>query len=183
MPEFVRCKPCGYVSQKSALRRVCPACGAALSAFEPYEDRVSGTRRTILNLDLHPFLVHAPQTFATFLPGLAAVAMLFPKLYSAQLHAVVCFTALIRPVSVVGAILSGLIDGKVKFKRLGVPLVLRKIFIGVCLLVVSTVNAAIILRDGFQDGTRPLVLSLGVASLVCAGITASEKGGITFSLM
>ena len=168
MPEFVRCKPCGYVSRKGVLRRVCPACGAALSAFEPYEDRVSAARRFILNLDLHPILVHAPQTFATFLPGLAVVGMLFPSLYSAELRAVVCFTALVLPVSVVGAILSGLIDGKVKFKRLGVPLVVRKIVIGACLLIISTVNAAIVLVGGFQDGTRPLVLSLGAASLVCA---------------
>lgn len=168
MSEFVRCKPCGYVSRKGALRRVCPACGAALSAFEPYEDRVSAGRRFILNLDLHPILVHAPQTFATFLPGLAVVAMLFPTFYSAELLAVVCLTAFVLPVSVVGAILSGLIDGKVKFKRLGVPLVVRKIVIGACLLIISTVNAAIIFVGGFQDGTRPLVLSLGVASLVCA---------------
>ena len=88
----------------------------------PNEDRVSAARRFILNLDLHPILVHAPQTFATFLPGLAVVAMLLPALYSAELRAVVCFTALVLPVSVVGAILSGPIDGKVKFKRLGVPL-------------------------------------------------------------
>ena len=98
MPEFVRCKPCGYVSRKGTLRRVCPACGAALSAFEPYEDRVSAARRFILNLDLHPILVHAPQTFATFLPGLAVVAMLFPAFYSAVLLAVVCFAAFVLPV-------------------------------------------------------------------------------------
>ena len=177
MPEFVRCKPCGYVSRKDALRRVCPACGAALSAFEPYEDRVSAARRLILNLDLHPILVHAPQTFAAFLPGLVAVAMLFPSLYPAELRAVVCFTALVLPLSVIGAILSGLLDGKVKFKRLGVPLVVRKIVIGACLLMISTVNGAIVLAGGFQDGTRLLVLSLGVASLVCAvllGVTGKK---------
>jgi len=168
MPEFVRCKPCGYVSQKDALRRVCPACGAALSAFESYEDRVSAARRFILNLDLHPIMVHAPQTFATLLPGLAMVAILFPEFYSAELRAVVCFTAFVLPVSVVGAILSGLIDGKVKFKRLSAPLVVRKIVIGVCLLIISTINATTVFVGGFQDGTRPLVLSLGVASIVCA---------------
>ncbi|HYW78347.1 MAG TPA: hypothetical protein VE890_02185 [Thermoguttaceae bacterium] len=168
MSEFVRCKPCGYIARKGTLRRVCPACGAALSAFEPYEDRVSASRRLVLSLDLHPILVHAPQTFATFLPGLAAVAMLFPAFYPAELRAVVCFQAFILPVSVVGAILSGLIDGKLKFKRLGVPLVVRKVLVGTGLLVVSTVNAAIVFVDGFQDGTRLVVLLLGVASLVCA---------------
>jgi len=168
MLELVRCKPCGYVSRKDALRRVCPACGASLSAFEPYEDRVSASRRFILNLDLHPIVVHVPQTFATLLPGLALVAMLFPALYPAEIVAVVCFMTLVLPVTVVGAIISGLIDGKVKFKRFSVPLVVRKIVIGAILLIVSTVSAVIVLVGGFQGGTRPLVLSLGVVSFVCA---------------
>lgn len=168
MSELVRCKPCGYVCRKAALRRVCPACGAGLKAFEPYQDRVSARRRFILDLDLHPIIVHAPQTFATLLPGLAAVAVLFPAFYPGQLNAVVCFSTLILPVSVVGAILSGLIDGKVKFKRLGAPLVVRKIVAGSCLLAVSIANAAIVLAGGFQAGTTPFVLLLGAASLVCA---------------
>ena len=183
MSEFVRCKPCGYVSRKGALRRVCPACGAGLSAFEPYEDRVSARRRLILSLDLHPILVHAPQTFATLLPGLALVAMLFPAFYSAELCAVVCFTSLVLPVSVVGAIVSGLIDGKVKFKRLGVPLVVRKIIVGACLLIVSTLNAAIIVVGGFQDGTRPLVVSLGVASLVCAVLLGTSGKNLILPIL
>jgi hypothetical protein len=177
MPELVRCKPCGYVSPKGALRRVCPACGAALSAFEPYQDRVSASRRRILNLDLHPILVHAPQTFATLLPGLAAASMLFPTFHSAELHVLVCSTTVVLPVSVVGAILSGLIDGKAKFKRLGVPLVMRKIIIGVSLLVISSVNAAIVLVGGLVESTGAVVLSLGAGSLVCAVLlgTAGKK--------
>ena len=168
MPEFMRCKPCGYISRKDALRRVCPACGAPLTAFEPYEDRVSAARRSILNLDLHPILVHAPQTFATLLPGLVMVAMLFPGFYANELNAVVCFTSLILPLSVVGAIVSGLIDGKVKFKRLGVPLVMLKMVAGACLLLLSIVNAAIVLVGGFQASVRPFVLVLGAASFLCA---------------
>ena len=61
-----------------------------------------------------------------------------------------------------------MIDGKVKFKRLAVPLVMRKIVIGACMLIISTLNAAIILRSGFQEGARALVLSLGMVSFVCA---------------
>lgn len=168
MPELVRCKPCGYVSRKDALKGVCPACGASLKAFEPYEDRVSARRRLILSLDMHPILVHTPQTFATFLPALAVFALLFPGFYSAELSAVICFAALFLPVTVVGAILSGLIDGKMKFKRLTTPLVVRKIIIGTSLLIVSAANAAVILVSGFHDTARILVLSLGAASFVCA---------------
>ncbi len=168
MPELVRCKPCGYVSRKDALRSVCPACGAPLSAFEPYEDRISATRRSVLNLDLHPILVHAPQTFATLLPVLAAVTISFPALYSDELSAVACFTAIVLPLSVVGAILSGLIDGKMKFKRLTTPLLIRKIILGASLLIISGVNATIIILGGFQGGTKSVVLLLGIASFICA---------------
>jgi len=169
MSQQVRCKPCGFVTTRERLRAVCPACGVSISAFEPYEDRVSATRRFILDLDLHPILVHAPQTFATLLPGLAACAMLLPWFYAAELGVVVSFTALILPLSVVGAIFSGLIDGKVKFKKLGSPLVVRKIISGSCLLIFSTANAlVVVLLDGFQGGTRIVVLSLGAASFVCA---------------
>ena len=168
MAELVRCKPCGYVSRKDALKGVCPACGAKLSAFEPYEDRVSATRRFILNFDLHPILVHTPQTFATFLPGLVVFAMLFPTFYAAELTAVIFFTTLVLPVSVVGAIISGLIDGKMKFKRLTTPLIVRKIVLGASLLIVSAVNAAVILVGGFQSGTQFVVLLLGAGCLACA---------------
>jgi hypothetical protein len=167
MPELVRCKPCGYVCPKSSLRQVCPACAASLAAFEPYEDRVSAKRRWFLSFDFHPILVHTPQAFVVLLPGLAAVCMLFPEFYSAELCAVVCFMVLLLPLSVVGAILSGLLDGKVKFKRFRAPLLVRKIVFGAFLLIISTVNAAIVLMSGFQDGTRLLVAALGVASLVC----------------
>jgi len=168
MPELVRCKPCGYVMRKDKLRRVCLACGAGVRAFEPYKDRVSARRRFILDLDLHPILVHAPQTFATLLPGLATVAMLFPAFYPAELGAVVCFSALILPLGVVGAILSGLIDGKVKLKRLSTPLVVQKIAAGTCLLGVSGANAAVVLVGGLAPGTMPWVLGLAVASFACA---------------
>ena len=168
MSDLVRCKPCGYVTRRDRLRQVCPACGAKISVFEPFEDRVSARRRFILELDLHPILVHAPQTFATILPALAVLVMVFPQFYAAELTAVVCFTALILPVSVLGAIASGLVDGKLKFKRLGPPLVVQKIIVGTCLLAVSTAGALVVLRHGFQGGARAAVVSLGTASFVCA---------------
>jgi hypothetical protein len=75
---------------------------------------------------------------------------------------------LVLPVSVVGAISSGLIDGKVKFKRLGTPLVLRKIVIGSSLFIISLANAVVVLLAGFQAGARIAVAALGAACFVCA---------------
>lgn len=168
MAELVRCKPCGYVMPKDKLRRVCPACGVSAKAFRPYEDPVAERRRLVLNLDLHPILVHAPQTFATLLPVLVATTMLVPSFYPAELAAVVCFSALILPLSVAGAIASGLIDGKVKLKRLSAPLIVKKIAAGTCLLIVSGLNATIVLLGNFGPATMPWVLGLSGASFACA---------------
>ena len=176
MPELVRCKPCGYVCRKDALRGVCPACGVGVKAFEPYEDRVAAKRRFILSLDLHPIIVHAPQTFASILPGLVLAAVLFPELYPEKLEAVIYFTALILPPSVAGAILSGLIDGKARFKRLKSPLIVQKLFAGAGLLAVSITTAATILLGGFTAGTRPFLIGLSLTSFVCA-VLLGRAGG------
>ena len=94
--------------------------------------------------------------------------MLFPTLYAAEITAVNFFTALILPVSVVGAIMSGLIDGKMKFKRLTTPLIVRKIVLG----GISTDRLGSQRRrdphGGFQSGTQFVVLVLGVGCLACA---------------
>ena len=168
MPEMVICKPCGYVMNRDRLRGVCPACGASSSVFKPYEDKVSASRRRILDLDLHPILVHAPQAFATFLPGLTALAILFPPFYPEEVAAVVCFMALILPISVIGAISSGLIDAKLKFKKLSPPLVVRKIVLGVGLLLVSLAIGLVVLLGGFSSDTRLAVAALSGASLLFA---------------
>jgi len=168
MAEMVRCKPCGYVTRKDKLRRVCPVCGAKLSAFEPYSDDVSARRRFILNLDLHPILVHAPQTFAVLLPALMVAMWFFPDFYPGELKTVACFSALVLPLGVVGSILSGLIDGRVKFKRLSPPLLRLKIALGAGMLAVTTVNAAVVLSGGYTPATEPWVFGLAAASLVLA---------------
>jgi len=75
---------------------------------------------------------------------------------------------LLLPLTVVGAIISGLIDAKVKLKRLRNPAPLRKIITGNLLLALSIANAAVVLLGGFDESTRPYVLLLGAASLACA---------------
>jgi len=168
MAKLIRCRPCGYVGTQAETGQPCPACGAAATAFEPYEDKVSARRRFILDLDLHPILVHAPQAFATLLPLLAAVGICLPAFYETELAAVVIFHALILPPSVVGAIISGLIDGRTKMKRLKARFLVRKIILGLCLLAISGAGAAVVALGGFQQGTKLPVLVLGVASFGCA---------------
>ncbi len=82
MKEKVRCKACGYILDKDALGEVCPACGVKKEMFEPWDDKVGALRRSILEMDLHPVIVHAPQAL-TFL--LLILSVTFP-LFTADLQ-------------------------------------------------------------------------------------------------
>ena len=150
------------------LKEVCPACGLRRSVFEPYEEKVSARRRFILDLDLHPILVHFPQTFATILPPLLLATMLLPRFYGQELVVVASFTALVLPAAAVGALISGLVDARVKLKTLRTPALVRKIAAGCGLLLFSAMAALIVAFDGCQPGNRVWILALSVASFVCA---------------
>jgi len=168
MAQLLRCKACGYLIREDKLRKVCPACGLRRKIFEPYEPRISAWRSFILDLDLHPILVHFPQAFCTILPLLVLGRIAMPSFYAQQLDAVIQFTVLLLPLTVVGAILSGLIDAKVKLKRLRNPAPLRKIIVGTLLLALSVANAAVVSLGGFDQTTRLYVLLLSSATLACA---------------
>ena len=168
MPSLVRCKACGYIIQERKLGKVCPACGLRRSVFEPYEDKVSPRRRFLLDLDLHPILVHFPQTFASILPPLILANLLLPSFYAQELAAVTSFSALLLPVTTVGAFLSGLFDARIKLKRLSPPALIRKISAGSALLLFSTGGGLIVALQGFTPETRIYVLLLSLASFACA---------------
>ena len=47
---------------------VCPACGLPRKVFEPYRERVSINRLRLLNLDLHPIVIHLSQAMVIAIP-------------------------------------------------------------------------------------------------------------------
>jgi len=170
MSRLVRCKACGYVMKQSRLGDVCPACALAAKVFQPHEDRISPRRSFILNLDLHPILVHFSQAFAAVLPALVAMSIFFPNFYGQEFVVITCFFVFTLPPTTVAALASGLIDGRVKLKQLRAPDLVRKIVTGSSLLALSAANAAIVLLGGFNSGTKVYVLALSLACLACAVI-------------
>ena len=166
---LLRCKACGYLIRESRLGKVCPACGLRRKIFEPYEPKVSALRRFILDLDLHPIVVHFPQAFCTLLPLLVLARIVLPAFHGEQLETVINFIVLLLPLSAMGAITTGLIDAKVKLKRLRNPAPLRKIIVGNLLLVLSLAAAAVVFSGVFDPRiTRYVLLLLSTASLGCA---------------
>jgi hypothetical protein len=131
------CKPCGYVMKESELGDVCPACGLPRKVFEHYKERMSVGRYQFLQLDLHPIAVHFPQTLLVFLLQALLLNLIFPDFYPEVLLGTATFCAAIFPFAVFGAFLTGLVDGKLRFKSLKPPILRKKIIYSIVLFAAS----------------------------------------------
>ncbi|MFN8241791.1 MAG: hypothetical protein U0X39_13705 [Bacteroidales bacterium] len=164
MKELVRCKPCGYVMEKDKLKGVCPACGMPEKAFEPYRERVALNRLFVLSLDLHPIAIHLSQTFVILIPLMILMTKLFPEFSYDMFSQVLKFSLYVFPLSLVAAILTGILDGLYRFKTLTPPLLRLKIIFSSIIIVLAT-SMFFVAKDG-DYGIVTILLSLGC--LFCA---------------
>ena len=139
MKELVRCRPCGYVMEADKLGDVCPACGLPRKVFEPYRERVSRNRLILLNLDLHPIVIHLSQAMVIAIPMLAIITHLFPGFQPEVLKNVLIFSIFVFPFTLVMAIITGIIDGLTRFKTLATPLLRVKIIFSIIILILSVI--------------------------------------------
>jgi len=167
MSQQMRCKPCGYVIEEGKLGDRCPACGVPRKAFEPYKENISARRKFLLGLDLHPIAVHFPQTFLTLI-FLILIFNYACSFYSNELITVVEFLSVLIPLTVVAAIISGIIDGKTRFKKYFTKALVLKMIVGAILLLLSIALAVIVLYYGPVENIRLYILILTLLSLICA---------------
>jgi rubredoxin len=152
MKTLVKCKACGYVMEASSLRDKCPACGVPAKQFEAYDDKLSDARRTILQMHIHPVIVHIPQAFAATLVVLSiGLALLAGELRTVVLDATRTL-AVILPFSVAASFAAGLFDGKVRFRRVTTPILLRKMMLGGLFFLSSLGTAALALSSSLEPG-------------------------------
>ncbi len=137
MKELVRCRPCGFVMEADKLGDVCPACGLPRKVFEPYRERVSRNRLMLLNLDLHPIVIHLSQALVIAIPLLVIITKLFPVFQPEVLNSVLVFSVFVFPFTLVLAIITGVIDGLTRFKTLATPLLRVKIIFSIIILSLS----------------------------------------------
>ncbi len=137
MKELVRCRPCGFVMEADKLGDVCPACGLPRKVFEPYRERVSLNRLFVLNLDLHPIVIHLSQALVIAIPLLAIIIKLFGNFQPELLKSVLIFSVFVFPFTLVFAIITGVIDGLTRFKMLKTPLLRVKIIFSIIILLLS----------------------------------------------
>ena len=174
MKELVRCKACGYVMEKSALGEVCPACGVKAQMFEPFEEKVTGLRHLLLELDIHPITVHLPETLAALLLLFTLVFPLIPANLQAQfLWPTAQILSWLFPLSVAAGFVTGLWDAKVRYRKVTTPILVRKIGLGVLLFLTSIAQAVLVsVGPGFQSFGLWLgylivsAISLGLGSIL-----------------
>ena len=130
MANLIRCKACGYVTCEGKIKDVCPACGVPAKMFEPYTDPVSQKRRLILGLHIHPIMVHFPQAFTVTLFLLAVLSYFTPPAIKESLFVSIKVISFFLPYFIILSLLTGLFDGKIRFRKLTTPFLKRKIIIG-----------------------------------------------------
>jgi hypothetical protein len=151
--------------QESKLRDKCPACGALRIVFEPYIDPVAEPRRRILRLDLHPIAVHFPTSFAVSVLVLSVAALFFSGDAQTLLICTIKIMALLLPLVVIISIIAGIVDGKIRFRKIQNSMILKKKIIYGCVLVVISLGLlAVIWLKGF-GGIVSMVASIILSAL------------------
>jgi rubredoxin len=167
MGRLVRCRVCGLIIDESKLKDKCPACGFPRTVFEPYEEKMSIKRKKLLNLDLHPILVHFPEAFSTIIFLLTLFTLIAPALYRDQILGTILILSFLLPFFTVLAIFSGIIDGKTRFKKLKTILLIRKIIIGTIFLILAILLILTGISYGIVEIKLVFMLLLSLGCLIC----------------
>lgn len=170
MSELVRCRPCGYVMRADKLGDVCPACGLPRKVFEPYREKVSDKRLLVLNLDLHPIVIHFSQTFVGAIPLLFLFTAIFPNFYFNELTIVNMVMIITLPLTMIAALFTGMIDGYTRFKTFNTPMLVRKIVLSVIITVLSSIASVLVISNGLTAKNTFVIILLMLGCLVCAVI-------------
>jgi len=169
MTNLIRCKACGYVTCEGQIKDVCPACGVPAKMFEPYTDPVSEKRRMILGLHIHPIMVHFPQAFSITLFLLMVLSYFTHVKIKWMLFDAILVISFLLPYFVILAIITGLLDGKIRFRKVTTPLLKKKFILGVLLLIISIILAFVAFSGGFPASPlREYFTLLTIIAVACS---------------
>lgn len=157
--------------EKGSLKDKCPACGVQAKMFEPYIEKVSPRRKFILSLDIHPVLVHFPQAFVVTIFIMTILILLVKGDLQNSLKTTVTVLSFCLPYVVAIAILAGLYDGQIRFKRVTTPLLIKKIILGSLFFLFSI--AALLLTQIIKletDVSIYLFLCSITGGLICGSL-------------
>jgi len=178
--KYLRCKACDFIAEEGRIGDVCPACGLPRTVFEPYPKQISSRRRFLAEQHLHPIAVHLPQVLLFCCVLLPILAHLLSGRIHDEFMIIAKWAVLVLPFGAIAAFVSGLLDGKLRFKKLQAPLLRRKIVAGIAFLVLSVAVAVLYLLFGFQGANTWVIVILSAVATGFA-IYLGKTGATMFS--
>lgn len=189
MSNLVYCKACGYIFEEGKYE-FCPACGVPAKMFEPYVDKIPADRRKILKLDIHPVVVHAPQAVAFILLLLSAALTIMSQfaigtVLVADFSITIKVLSVLLPFTVFGAIVTGILDAKYRYKTHTTSHLMRKKFVGTLFLLLATGMAIISLQGDFinEFWMQGLYLLLNIGAFVCTAVLGIWGAALVHGIM
>jgi uncharacterized membrane protein len=146
------CRLCGYIHKGKENPNVCPACGAPATSFIPYKMGAEEKRVNILKLDIHPILTHFTVSLSAILVIILIINYINPNMGGINFGfgGVLDFIAITLPIAAVLTGIAGVIDGKLRYKKLKTPYLRRKIILGISMVLATILVMVFHLTS--QDG-------------------------------
>lgn len=167
MKTYSRCKVCGFITETDKIGEVCQACGVPKTAFEAYKPNINEKRKKILDIHAHPIILHFPQAFT--LTALFLLAIL--PVFSGDLHNIIDSAAkvmmVLMPPAVIAGFATGLLDGKIRFKKVTTPILKRKIIMGSAYILFSLIIGIVVLVTPI---TGTAYFAEIIMLLICSGL-------------
>ena len=170
---LVKCNACGYVMEKKNLRDYCPACGMPKAVFKDYKPLIEKNRSDYLENHIHPILAHLPVAGSIILFSLLAFDYLYPDFYAIIVANTAEFFITLMPFFIIIAGIFGLIDGKIRFRKLRTILLTAKIVTASSMLIISII---LFYSSGANNPVINILLSFLL--LVCSAILGKIGGKI-----
>ncbi len=168
MKTFIRCKVCGFIMDENHLKDLCPACGLPKTVFEPYTKKISPKRKFMIDQHFHPISVHFPQVFIVVIMLLLPLSFWVAEPLRQDFLSAAKLSILALPFSVLLGFITGLLDGKIRFKKLTTPLLINKAIAGIILQLLSIAIFTLYVINGLTQMNIITLTALSVLSAICS---------------
>jgi rubredoxin len=165
MKSLVKCKACGFIMDAEKVEDVCPACGVPSKMFEAFTDNISEKRKWILDRHIHPVVVHLPNALAPLMLLFSCGLLVFYAPLRDELFVTLKVMAFCLPFTLAAAILSGLLDAKVRFRRYTTPILKKKMALGILFFGCSLVLLFLTQATPEPEGLLHIIVMIAVSGL------------------
>jgi len=179
----VRCKVCGYIMDASKVGDLCPACGVKATMFEPLTEKFSDSRRKFLDLHIHPILTHYPQAFSVILFIFSLARPIVHGALARVVSDTLLALAVALPITLAASFVSGIADGRVRFRKLKAPYLRIKLWVGITYIGLSLIFLMSLLLSA-APGTMLwtlLCIATAIGLLACTSILGNIGSRIASS--